>query len=101
VRFFGEHFPEEPVGIAHCRSWLLDPQLAEYLPESNIVAFARRFHLVPAAELGDQAIVRWIFEASDPTDLASLRPVTTLERSVVRHLRAGRHWRIELGWLTL
>jgi hypothetical protein len=39
--FFGHHFPDEPVSHFVCHSWLLDPQLVEYLPErSNIVRFS-------------------------------------------------------------
>ena len=47
-RFFARHFPEDDYRVATCGSWLLDEQLAEYLPEtSNIVQFQRRFRLVP------------------------------------------------------
>ena len=41
---FGTHFADLPAEEAHCRSWLLDPQLAEVLPgESNMVRFQRRW----------------------------------------------------------
>lgn len=102
VDFFSRHFPGDQVRHAHCRSWLLDPQLAEYLPPtSNLVQFAGRFEAVPAGYTDDRAIVRWVFEAADPTDLDGLEPETTLERAILRHLRAGRHWRIEMGRLEL
>ncbi|HVX46228.1 MAG TPA: acyltransferase domain-containing protein [Mycobacteriales bacterium] len=102
VEFFTRHFPEDRLGRAHCRSWLLDPQLAEYLPPtSNLARFAGRFQLVPAGYTDDRSIVRWVFEVADPSDLDALEPVTTLERAIVEHLRAGRHWRIELGRLDL
>jgi hypothetical protein len=106
VEFFARHFPEDRLGYAHCHSWLLDPQLAEYLPaDSNLVRFARRFRLVPehADEdtSGDQAIVRWIFETAHPADLTVLTPQTTLERAILRHLGAGRHWKARSGWLEL
>jgi GNAT domain-containint protein/N-acyltransferase family protein len=102
VAFFARHFPEDRIGLAHCRSWLLDPQLAEYLsPTSNLARFAGRFQLVPAGYDDDRAIVRWVFEAADPSAVDALEPETTLERAIVRHLRAGRHWRIELGRLEL
>lgn len=45
-RFFAEAFGiDYPIAI--CTSWLLDPQLADYLrPESNIIRFQRMFTLV-------------------------------------------------------
>lgn len=48
--FFPHHFPQRPASAYVCDSWLLDPQLKEYLPAtSNIVRFQNRFTLVPAA----------------------------------------------------
>ena len=42
--FFDGRFPGERYRLAACKSWLLDPQLADYLPaDSNIVRFQRRF----------------------------------------------------------
>jgi hypothetical protein len=98
--FFGRHFPETPVRVAACASWLLDEQLAEYLPaESNIIRFQRRFHLVGSVE-GDHDILRFVFGRIAP-DLDELPQRTTLERAVVAHLRAGKHWRTRVGWLEL
>ncbi|WP_306214848.1 acyltransferase domain-containing protein, partial [Actinoplanes sp. RD1] len=49
--FFPRHFPQERYDAFACGSWLLDPQLREYLPEeSNIIRFQRRFELEPYAE---------------------------------------------------
>lgn len=104
--FFRRHFPDEyaaldPI-IGHCRSWLIDPQLADHLPAaSNIVAFGRRFMITDDAAPGDQEIVRWIFEVPDPADLAALQAKTALERAVLDHLAAGHHWQISFGWLPL
>ena len=102
VRFFGEHFPEQVLGPAHCHSWLLDPQLADYLPaQSNIVRFASRFRLLPNDDENDRAIVRWVFESADPANLDALTAKTSLERAVLGHLRAGGQWRERRGWLEL
>jgi hypothetical protein len=50
VDFFKRHLPAEKYRLAVCHSWLLDPQLAEYLPtDSNIIQFQRRFQ--PAYQL--------------------------------------------------
>lgn len=49
VESFKLWYPEEPVHGFVCHSWLLDPQLAEYLrPDSNIIRFQQRFDLTPS-----------------------------------------------------
>jgi hypothetical protein len=99
--FFRRHFDETPVRIGICRSWLLDHQLAEYLDaDSNIVRFQRRFHVVPGGSDGDADILRFVFKRIDP-GLDELPQRTDLERAIVAHLRAGRHWQNRLGWLEL
>ncbi|TCC49073.1 acyltransferase [Kribbella capetownensis] len=102
TEFFARHFPEETYRLARCGSWILDEQLTEYLPaDSNIIRFQRRFHLTPETHDGDADILSRIFQASPDTDLATLPRRTTLQRAVIDHLRAGRHWNIGFGWLEL
>ncbi|WP_051342163.1 acyltransferase domain-containing protein [Pseudonocardia spinosispora] len=97
--FFAHHFPLDSYRIAHCRAWLLDPQLAEYLPRgSNILRFAERFRLLPGEADGDQAVLHWVLESVDPW---VLDPTTSLQRAALAHLRAGGHWHTRLGWLPL
>jgi len=99
--FFARHFPDETYSVATCGSWLLDDQLAEYLPEtSNIVRFQRRFQLMPGGRPCDEEIVRFVFRRADgrPKDLPQR---TTLERAITQHLRAGRHWQARWGWVAL
>lgn len=99
--FYGRYFPEEPYRYATCGSWLLDEQLAEYLPStSNIVQFQRRFHLLPGGRPCDNEIVHFVFRRN-LTDPADLPQRTTLERAIVSHLQAGRHWLARRGWLEL
>lgn len=98
--FFDKHF-----GIRHrvaiCTSWLLDTQLGEYLPEdSNILQFQRRFHLLSEARPGDSDILKFVFCRPD-NELGTLPQDTALQRAVVTHLRAGRHWLVRTGWLEL
>ena len=102
--FFATHLGTR-YPIATCTSWLLDDQLADYLPaDSNILRFQRRFRLVddPAAGTldGDRTIVEFVFRRVG-TDLAELPRDTRLQRAVVDHLRAGRHWRARTGYLRL
>jgi hypothetical protein len=99
--FFPRHFPEEEYRFATCGSWLLDPQLAEYLPEmSNIIHFQRRFHVMPVSWPSDQDNLRYVFGRLI-ADLDDLPQETTLQRAIVQHLRSGRHWVGRSGWLEL
>ena len=100
--FFERHFPEWTFDVATCASWLMDEQLAEYLPsDSNILRFQRRFTIDPAWSMrGDDDVVRFVF-GQLPDSLGELPQLTTLQRAVVAHLRAGRHWYIRQGWLAL
>jgi hypothetical protein len=102
--FFARYFPEHDARIATCHSWLLDPQLAGYLPaDSNIIRFQSRFR--PArpgesqetAEVSDRDPVGFVFGDPELPPHALPRR-TTLERAVGDHLRAGRHWHMGHGW---
>jgi hypothetical protein len=108
--FFGRFFPEEPVSSFVCHSWLLDPQLAEYLPErSNIVRFLRRFEVEqPASGDPDRAdgdMLGYLFGRPSqsvpiaPELLADLPRETSLQRAYVAHLESGRHWYARTGWI--
>lgn len=99
---FSRPRPFGPCRIAICGSWLLDDQLAEYLPPtSNIVRFQRRFTMLPGAGDGDGSVFNFVFHRSAPESLDELPQRTTLERAVVSHLRSGRHWQTRTGWLEL
>lgn len=99
--FFARYFPEEPYHIATCHSWLLDEQLAEYLPESsNIIQFQRRFRPAYQPDDDDKSIIRFVFGRMDPV-IDELPQRTRLERAVVAHIRSGRHWHGGAGWLEL
>ncbi|WP_433501597.1 hypothetical protein ACQP1K_20195 [Sphaerimonospora sp. CA-214678] len=99
--FFPRHFPGERYTAFSCGSWLLDPQLLEYLPEdSNIVRFQRRFELAPYEEPegldADVEVLRFVFRTLT-TPLDRLPRRTVLQRAIVDHLKAGRHWHWRQG----
>jgi hypothetical protein len=108
--FFPRHFPDEPVACFMCHSWLMDDQLANYLPaDSNIVRFQRHFHLLPDepgahASVADGDILELVFHRAHggpeiPANLLDELPRdTTLQRAYVAHLRADGHWRTRTGW---
>lgn len=94
--------------VATCESWLLDSQLGALLPpESNILAFQRRFRLVPGGRRGDRSVLTFVFRdeigdfCDEIGDLDRLAQDTTLQRAVVTFLRAGGHFEIRSGWLEL
>lgn len=99
--FFPRHFPEEPYTVAICHSWLLDPQLADHLPDSsNIVGFQRRFRPGYRDEHASDGPIEFVFgDPALPVD--ALTPRTTLEHAIVDHLRAGGHWHTGNGWFPL
>jgi hypothetical protein len=98
--FFREHWPEHEFRIATCISWLLDDQLREYLTEdSNLVRFGKRFRLVPGCVDDDVEVFKFVFKVGAPT--TDVPQTTSLERAIVEHLRAGRHWRVRTGWVEL
>ncbi|MFI1828593.1 acyltransferase domain-containing protein [Streptomyces sp. NPDC020412] len=101
-QFFARHFPETPYRIAECHSWLLDPQLVEYLPqESNVRRFQERFHIAHTDdEPSDEVPVGFVF-GDVRFDSAELPRRTGLERAIGDHLRAGRHWYSGHGWFEL
>ncbi|MFC6157763.1 acyltransferase domain-containing protein [Kribbella jiaozuonensis] len=108
VESFKRWYPEEPVHAFVCHSWLLDPQLAEYLrPDSNIIRFQQRFDLLPLLPPedpteGDRELMRLGLQLPVPEgalDLAAIPQDTSLQRAFVSHLRAGRHWYGRTGML--
>ncbi|GAA3431798.1 acyltransferase domain-containing protein [Kutzneria kofuensis] len=104
TEFFPAHFPDEHYRHAICRSWLLDPQLRECLPaEANIVRFQRRFRLFAPAVECDEDVLYFVFNVPEgvAADLDTLPQESTLQRAVVTHLKAGRHWRLCFGWFPL
>jgi hypothetical protein len=97
-RFFPEHFPEETFKYAVCISWLLDPQLKDYLPEqSNIIRFQERFALAGPGNDADQSVLQFVFGPT-PDNLDTLPQRSALERGIVSHLKQDGHWRFRPGW---
>jgi hypothetical protein len=99
--FFPRDFAEEDHRYAVCTSWVLDPQLQEYLsPETNIVRFQNRLELLPPADGSNSATVEFVFRRP-LAYLAALPQETTLRRAIVAHIRAGHDWKIRTGWFAL
>ena len=99
--FFPLHFSYEPYDAVTCTSWLLDPTLADYLPEeSNIVRFQRRFEPMPGEYDAGEDVLRFVF-GTLTTPLDELPTRTVLQRAVVAHLKAGGRWHGRTGRIAL
>ncbi len=100
--FFPAHFPDERYRYAVCKSWLLDPQFADYLPaRSNILAFQRRLrHAYSDGKADDAGVLQFVFEDSTrPRE--QLPRDTSLQRGLLDHLDSGGHWYPAMAWLEL
>lgn len=102
--FFDRYFPEHGARLGlGVPSWIRDPQLAEYLPEkANVVRYMRRWTLTDSAPFqnGDDSVLEFVFRWNgQPLDELPQR--TTLEKAVIAHLNAGRHWHARTGHLQL
>ncbi len=99
--FFARHFPELPaISTAHCMSWLLDEQLIDMVPGSNIARFCARWRPIGPATDGDASVRDFVFRRpyADPADLTAS---SRLERAILAHWQAGGHMRSRSGWLKL
>jgi len=80
-------------------SWLIDAQLDGVLPpESNLVKYLREFYLIPAKS-DHQGFTFWVFDRVEPdaNNPASEHTRTSLQRSVLDHMRKGGAMRYNLG----
>lgn len=99
--FFARHFPElTPLTTARCTSWLLDDQLRELVPGSNIAHFGARWQPIGEPTDGDESVRNFVFRRpyADPRDLTA---TSRLERALLAHWRSGGHIRQPSGWLKL
>lgn len=117
IKFFRHYFPEWSFDfLVAVPTWLLDRQLAEYLPVgSNILSFQRRFHIAPMNVFpdpvsewthGDRAVMEFVFHRVCPTApprqvFDQLPQETTLQRAAAKHFQSGKHWHVRSGWLPI
>lgn len=80
-QFFKEHYPDRPAKAMLCRSWLMDPALADILNEnSKIVGFQSRYKRFAADSNGKEVFV-FVFDGY-PEDLNTLPEDTSLLRAL-------------------
>lgn len=96
--FFPKYYPDIPFRGMTCTSWMMYPQLFHYLPpSSNLAYFARQFTLVPIPKATDNQHFERIFKAK-PQDWRKLTAATSLQRIILDHCKAGKKWRMAMGF---
>ncbi|MDQ0030535.1 acyltransferase domain-containing protein [Arthrobacter bambusae] len=98
--FFDRYFPDKAVSTASCESWMLDPYLAQKLPDSNIAAFARRFTLDRCSDAPGDAVY-FTFRHRGMANLDRLPRETSLQRVVLERIDDGGVWQLGHGHLAL
>jgi hypothetical protein len=102
AEFFPRNFPDRPVSIATCSSWLLDPYLAAHLPaESNIARFAGEF--IPYGGLVDDEFdtLYYVFGSRTADGLGEFPRDTALQRLVLDRIAGGGRWHRARGYRRL
>jgi GNAT domain-containint protein/N-acyltransferase family protein len=98
---FAAWYPDERPRAFVCVSWLMDPQLRDYLPSSsNIIRFQDRFDIVGPGREASGSMQEFVFGRAGQVDLEDLPQRTSLERGFVQHLRAGGTWYARTGWFS-
>ena len=101
TRFFADYFGDYATKSLFCSSWLLDPQLAQELPDtSNMARFQRRWGLYGEPVDGDDDALFFTFLRRGDVDLEALPRDTTLQRVIIDRLKSGGHWSVWKGRIT-
>lgn len=97
IPFFERHLSETRPRLLTCTSWMLDPQLALYLPDgANLVRFQRFFRLVPVPGADDRQTLERVFGGPVP-DWTKAPRDTSLRRIIADRAEAGGRWRMGGG----
>lgn len=81
-------------------SWLLSPELREFLPESsNIIRFQKRFQLIETG-LSRNAFLQFAFDLPFSVEENELLPeTTTLQRELKKRLLEGQSLHVGVGYI--
>jgi len=96
--FFAKYFPEYEYKCYACNSWLLDETLKSMLkPTSNILLWAKEFEVVKSKEKYDSLIYLFV-RGTTLEDVPNLKPVTSLQKNVVEHIKKGGKMYVSYGF---
>ena len=89
LKFFEKYYPECKIKAFMCHSWLMDPELATFLPEtSNILSFQKFYNVVPTKSAGEE-VMTFVF-GKRPDDLNDLPENSTLTRNLKKRYLEGK-----------
>ncbi len=89
-KILAEYFPEHKYKAFTCHSWLLDPQLADFVgKDSNMGKFEARYRKLPSMSDGN-AVFGFLYHTKPDVDLNTLPENTRLERAVKQHYLDGK-----------
>ncbi len=99
--FFPRYFPEHNYKAFICVSWMMDRQLALYLPpESNLIHFQNRFQPAVVDNANDDSFWSFIFNIPKrPANLTDMPRDTRLRRIMLEHIEKGNAWQIAAGYI--
>lgn len=81
LEFFAKYYPECEIKAITCHSWLMDPELKNFLPSnSNILSFQSYFNVVPTKSAGEE-VMTFVF-GKRPEKLTELPENTTLTKNL-------------------
>lgn len=87
---FAACYPEFSYKAFHCHSWMLDPQLRCFLPESsNILAFQRKFTPYAGESQGED-VFNFVFKLQFK-EYKDMPEDTSLQRALKRHYLDGKY----------
>lgn len=95
--FFRKFYPAYGDCVYMTNTWLLEPRLAEILPESsNIMQFQKLFHIYDRYDCRSEVLKR-IFGV-EKENLDEYTPSTSLARTVIDYLKSGKMLGRGLGY---
>jgi len=89
---FAELAPGRVPAAVVCSSWIFNPNLPDFLPESsNLVKLLKSVRLFPIASGPTDGL--WFVFLMDKFDVATAPRETSLQRAILDYIAAGKRWR--------
>lgn len=96
--FFKTYYNQE-FALYHCHSWLVSPELPDFLPEqSRVLQFMRRFNVYGVSEFrqAEERVFGYISE-----DISKYPENTSLQRSLKQYLLSGKTVGMGYGFIPI
>jgi len=94
--FFQKYFPEIHIRAFCTATWLLDPELAKVLPDSNIAEFGRLFHSLALINGNDRQLRERVF---GDAEWDQCKAENSLQKAILNHHHNGGEFRSAAGFI--